>query len=57
MEKLIKFSELFNKLGNLTPEESANFVSLWNDFFGRTLGRFIESPAEAYALCTAEAAE
>ncbi len=57
MEKLVEFSKLFNKLGNLTPEESANFVSLWNDFFGRTLGRFIESPAEAYALCTAEAAE
>ena len=57
MEKLIKFSELFNKLGNLTPEESENFVSLWNYFFGKTLGRFIESPAEAYELCTAEAAE
>ena len=57
MEKLIKFSELFNKLGNLTPEESENFVSLWNYFFGRTLGRFIDIPAEAYELCTAEAAE
>ncbi len=57
MEKLIKFSELFDKLGNLTPEESKKFVYLWNYFFGKTLGRFIESPAEAYELCTAEAAE
>lgn len=57
MERLVEFSKLFNKLGNLTPEESETFVSLWNYFFGRTLGRFIDSPAEAYALCTAEAAE
>lgn len=57
MDKLVEFSRLFNRLGNLTPEESENFVSLWNYFFGKTLGRFIESPAEAYELCTAEAAE
>ena len=57
MDKLVDFSRLFNRLGNLTPEESEGFVSLWNFFFGKTLGRFIESPAEAYELCTAEAAE
>lgn len=57
MDKLVDFSRLFNRLGNLTPEESEDFVSLWNFFFGKTLGRFIESPAEAYELCTAEAAE
>jgi hypothetical protein len=57
MDKLVDFSKLFNRLGNLTPEESEDFVSLWNFFFGKTLGRFIESPAEAYELCTAEAAE
>lgn len=57
MDKLVDFSRLFNRLGNLTPEESEDFVSLWNFFFGKTLGRFIESPAEAYELCAAEAAE
>ena len=57
MDKLVEFSKLFNRLGNLTPEESEDFVSLWNFFFGKTLGRFIESPAEAYAICSAEAAE
>ena len=55
MDKLVEFSKLFNKLGNLNSEESSTFVFLWNYFFGKTLGKFIESPAEAYELCTAEA--
>ena len=57
MDELVEFSKLFNRLGDLTPEESEDFVSLWNYFFGKTLGRFIYSPAEAYKLCTAEDAE
>ena len=57
MEKIEKLTDLIQKIGKLTEEESTNFVNLWNDIFGRTLGLTIQSPAEAYELCTAEDAE
>lgn len=51
METLIKFSKLLNKEEKLNPEESEEFVSLWNYLFGVKVGAKISNPADIYKYC------